>query len=62
MRWFDLLCVPLILAAGMSFYGAVRAPSNLSVVERSVEWLRGHHFGGKYRDIADVILIESAGK
>jgi type IV secretory pathway VirJ component len=22
----------------------------------------GHHFGGKYRDIADIILIESAGK
>ncbi|MEA2239751.1 MAG: hypothetical protein QOC81_4475 [Thermoanaerobaculia bacterium] len=22
----------------------------------------GHHFGGKYRDIADVILIESAGR
>jgi type IV secretory pathway VirJ component len=22
----------------------------------------GHHFGGKYRDIADMILIESAGK
>ena len=22
----------------------------------------GHHFAGKYRDIADIILIESAGK
>ena len=46
LRWFDLLCVPLILAAGISYYDAIRAPSNLSVIERSVEWLRGHHFGG----------------
>jgi len=22
----------------------------------------GHHFAGKYRDIADIILIESAGR
>jgi hypothetical protein len=29
----------------VSFVGSLRATGNLSTTERSVEWLRGHHFG-----------------
>ncbi len=30
---------------GLSYSDALRAQGNLSIIERSVEWLRGHHFG-----------------
>ena len=45
LRWFGVLCLPLVLAAGCSYVEAIQAPGNLSVTERSVEWLRGHYFG-----------------
>ena len=45
LRWFGVLCVPVLLAASYSFVSALTAPGNLSTTERSVEWLRGHHFG-----------------
>ena len=45
IRWFGLLCAPAVLAAGCSYLNAMNAAGNLSTVERSVEWLRGHHYG-----------------
>ncbi|MCU1502214.1 MAG: hypothetical protein JWM12_1568 [Ilumatobacteraceae bacterium] len=45
LRWFALLCVPAIVASATSFVSAMDGSGNLTPVERSVEWLRGHHFG-----------------
>jgi len=40
-----VLTLPAIVAAGCSYVRALDAPGNLSVSERSVEWLRDHNFG-----------------
>ncbi len=45
VRWFNVLSLPALLIAGWSYTNALTAPGNLSVVERSVEWLRGNHYG-----------------
>ena len=45
IRWFAMLCLPAILAASCSYAFALRGSGNTSLVERSVEWLRGHHYG-----------------
>jgi hypothetical protein len=45
LRWFAVLCVPVIIAATWSLVAALRSPSNLSTTEKTVEWLRGHHYG-----------------
>jgi hypothetical protein len=45
LRWFAMLCVPVIAVATWSLVSALRAPSNLSTSEKAVEWLRGHHYG-----------------
>jgi hypothetical protein len=45
IRVFGLLCVPAIIASAVSLLAAMSSTANLSATERSVEWLRGHHFG-----------------
>lgn len=45
LRWFTVLCLPFVVMSGLSYLDALRAPGNLSIIERSVEWLREHHFG-----------------
>lgn len=45
LRWFWIICLPVLLATTYSFTTALTGPGNLSLTERSVEWLRGHHFG-----------------
>ena len=56
LRGQNVLCI----------FGAKEKDSLCHVLDRNafkiVAEPGGHHFGGKYRDIADVILIESAGK
>jgi hypothetical protein len=46
VRWFGVLCVPAIIASAVSFAGSMGNDANLTTAERSVEWLRSHHFGG----------------
>ena len=45
VRWFGVLSLPAIVATGVSFTRALDARGNLSLSERSVEWLRDHNFG-----------------
>jgi hypothetical protein len=45
VRWFGVLCLPATIAIGSSYFSAIRAVGNVSGFERSVEWLRGHHYG-----------------
>jgi len=56
LRGMNVLCI----------FGAKEKDSLCHVLDRKafkiVAEPGGHHFAGKYRDIADVILIESAGK
>ncbi len=40
-----MLCIPAIAASGVSLLSALSSTANLTATERSVEWLRGHHFG-----------------
>src|SRR5262245_13693945 len=45
LRWFGVLCLPATIAIGSSLVSAMRAVGSGSSFERSVEWLRGHHYG-----------------
>lgn len=51
LRWFNLLCAPIIFSATISYTNAMRTTGNLSNVERTVEWLRGHHYGALVSDV-----------
>jgi len=43
--WFVLTMLPITAAVGMSLGRELTRTSNLSLQERTVEWMRGHHMG-----------------
>jgi hypothetical protein len=59
VRWFGVLCLPATIAIGLSYFNAIRAVGNVSVFERSVEWLRGHHYGNTVSGIEHVYYSHS---
>ena len=59
VRWFGVLCLPATTVIGSSYFNAVRAVGNVSVFERSVEWLRGHHYGNTVSWIEHVYYSHS---
>lgn len=45
VRWIFLGSLPIFLAIGISLTKELTRISNLSLQERTVEWMRGHHMG-----------------
>jgi hypothetical protein len=46
LRATGLVLAPLLAVVGWSYVGALRAPGNENLAERSIEWLRDHHLSG----------------
>jgi hypothetical protein len=59
VRWFGVLCLPATAVIGLSYFNAMRAAGNVTAFERSVEWLRSHHYGSEVSWIEHVYYAHS---
>ncbi len=51
VRWFSVLCLPLVLITASSLFSELTRPGNMTATERLIEWLRSHNGGAVVNQI-----------